>query len=124
VEAQLERVGDTHDLEDAALDQAVRPCPDGRLRDAEISCDLREGPSAVGLEVFDDALVERRDLIVRATGRGARPRTGRARSYFAGFGRPGLVVGLAAGDHPGIGTINRAPAATRGRARRAAPRPP
>ena len=70
VEAELERVGDTDDLEDAALDEPVRAGPDGRLRDAELGGDLGERPSAVGLEVLDDPLVERRHVVGRATVRG------------------------------------------------------
>ena len=71
VEAELERIGDADDLEDPALDQPVRPGADGRLGDAELGGDLGERPAAVGLEVLDDPLVERRDLV------GARPRRGR-----------------------------------------------
>src|SRR6478736_547708 len=58
LEAEFERVGDADDLEDAALDEAVRAGPDGRLGDAQIGCDLCERAPAVGLEVLDDSLVE------------------------------------------------------------------
>ena len=68
VEAELERVGDADDLEDPPLDQPVGPGPDGGLGHAEVGGDLGERPAAVGLEVLDDPLVERRDLVA-----GARP---------------------------------------------------
>jgi hypothetical protein len=71
VEPELERVRHADDLEDPALDQAVRASADGRLRDAEIRGDLGERPATVGLEVLDDPLVERRDVVAGAPGRGA-----------------------------------------------------
>src|SRR5207249_8869917 len=70
VEAELERVRDADDLEDPALDEPVRPGPHRGLADAELRGDLRERPAAVLLEVLDDPLVERRDLV-------ARPRRGK-----------------------------------------------
>ena len=65
VEAELERIGDADDLEDAPLDQAVGPGPDGRLGDAEVGGDPGEGPAPVLLEVLDDPLVELGDVDAR-----------------------------------------------------------
>jgi hypothetical protein len=64
LEAELARVGDAHDLEDAALDQPVRAGPDGGLGHAQLVGDLGERAPTVGLEVLDDPLVERRELIL------------------------------------------------------------
>ena len=58
LEAELERVGDADDLEDAALDEPVGPGAHGRLGHAEVGGDLGVRASAVGLEVLDDPLVE------------------------------------------------------------------
>src|SRR5262245_36033527 len=74
LEAELERVGDADDLEDAALDEAVRARPDRSLAHAELGGDLGVGATAVSLEVLDDPLVELRDLLARATTHG--PRSG------------------------------------------------
>ena len=128
------------DLEDAALDQAVRPRPDRRLGHAEVGRDLGERPAAVGLEVLDDPLVEGRHVVVGAAVV-ARDRVGRGRltaltaSWSAsgsacGWAWPSArrwVPGVAAGgdagdrhDRPGGERATRAD-----RARRGAPlRPP
>ena len=71
VEAELERVGHADDLEDAALDEPVRPSADGGLGDPEVGRDLGERATPVGLEVLDDPLVERGDVVRSATGDGA-----------------------------------------------------
>jgi hypothetical protein len=69
VETDLQRIGDADDLEDAAFDEPVRASPDGRLGHAEVGRDLGERPAAILLEVLDDPLVERRELLVpRSTG--------------------------------------------------------
>ena len=87
VEAELERVGDADDLEDAALDEPVGAGADRRLGDAELGGDLGERPAAVGLEVLDDPLVERRDLV----GARARSRAGCADCGLAGSW-PGMLA--------------------------------
>ena len=63
LEAELQRVGDADDLEDPALDEAVRPRADGGLGHAEVGRDLGERPAAVLLEVLDDPLVEVRHVV-------------------------------------------------------------
>jgi hypothetical protein len=63
VETEFEWIRDPDDLEDVALDQSIRPGPDRGLGDTEISRDLGKWTAAVSLEVLDDPLVERRDVV-------------------------------------------------------------
>src|SRR3954452_793041 len=112
VKAELERVGHADDLEDPALDEPVRPGAYRGLRHAEIGRDLGERAATVLLEVLDDPLVERRDVLgssARSTaGLGHFPGVALgARAEVAGDGRrPGAVDGAvplgAAGTVTGV----------------------
>src|SRR5215469_2866123 len=57
IEADGQRIGDTDDLEDAVLLQAVHSVAYGGGRDAKVLRYLAVGPTAVGLEDRDDAPV-------------------------------------------------------------------
>ena len=87
---ELERVGDTDDLEDPALDQPIRAGPDRGLGDAELGGDLRVRSATVRLEVLDDPLVEVRH-VVRPSGdrrpwaAGGVPRSPAAHGAAVGF---------------------------------------
>ena len=98
---ELERVGDADHLEDAAFDQPVRPGADGGLGHPEVEGDLGERPATIRLEVLDDPLVERRDVLAGARGRGrgaaAAGRLGRGHEAADAAGDPdgsGLAVGI------------------------------
>src|SRR5450756_1365848 len=87
LEAELERVGDADDLEDAACDEAIGVRTHRCFRDAEGRRDLREGAAPVQLEMLDDPLVELRDLARRAPRlTGAHPQMGLLRHRWAASG--------------------------------------